>query len=372
MHGGDSAASGTAAPYKQAGALSEAASNRKAFYRHLRTVVEKADVILEVLDARDPMACRAPDVESFILGLGKGKKIVLVLNKIDLVPGPVVTKWVEYLRRFFPTFAFKASTQKQKAGLAAFSGSRVGKALREEGKAVTGAGAAGAEQLLQLIKNYGRGEESGSSSDSVRKAVTVGVIGYPNVGKSSIINTLKRGRAVGVSPRPGFTKAVQEIALDSQVRLLDCPGIVFDDGAGLGGLDDGGAGLLLRNCVSLDSMGDPELAVEGILKRCSAERLMEIYSVPRFEDAEGFLNEVAKARGKLSKGGKPDMQAAARSVLADWQGGKVPFYTLPPTRAPGLAVDGSAGGGSGTEGDEAAVMVGYGGGMAADDSEEVR
>jgi len=76
--------------------------------------------------------------------------------------------------------------------------------------------------LLELIKNY-------SKSDGIKTSVTVGVIGYPNVGKSSLINSLKRGKACGVSSVPGFTKNLQEIQLDSKVKILDCPGVIFDD-----------------------------------------------------------------------------------------------------------------------------------------------
>lgn len=124
-----------------------------------------------------------------------------LLNKIDLVPAEVVKKWLLYLSREFPTLAFKASTQNQRRGIGAPVGSSVGRATRA-GAVITGSAAAGAEGLLQLIKNYSR-------NAGIKQAVTVGIIGYPNVGKSSVINSLKRNKAVGVSPTPGFTKAMQ-------------------------------------------------------------------------------------------------------------------------------------------------------------------
>lgn len=303
-----------------------AENSRRAFYRQLRSVVAKADIILEVLDARDPLACRAPELEAFILSLDSSKKVVLVLNKIDLVPPVVVRQWLDYLRRSFPTVPFKASTQKQRNNLSAAGGARVNQAARS-GEAVTGSGSAGSDILLQLIKNYSR-------SHDLKRAVTVGVIGYPNVGKSSIINSLKRSRAVGVSPVPGFTKTLQEVQLDAKVTLLDCPGIIFDDSFGAGGLDDGGAGLLLRNCISVESIPDPEVAVAGILRRCSPDMLMSLYSIPHFAEAGEFLRLIAIKRGKLVRGGDPDLTAAARSVLQDWNSGGIPFFTVPPTAAP--------------------------------------
>ncbi len=79
-------------------------------------MLENADVILEVLDARDPIGCRCPNIEKMILGqlsekAARPKRIILVLNKIDLVPSDVLAGWIKYLRREFPTIAFKASTQ---------------------------------------------------------------------------------------------------------------------------------------------------------------------------------------------------------------------------------------------------------------------
>jgi nuclear GTP-binding protein len=317
--GASASSSSSAALATNAGA---GASTRRAFYKHLRTVVEKADVILEVLDARDPLACRAHAVEALALAQNPPKRVVLVLNKIDLVPAAAVQQWLAYLRREFPAVAFKASTQQQRSNIAAPGGAAVNKAT-EAGDVVTGAGAAGADTLLQLIKNYSR-------SHDMKRAVTVGVVGYPNVGKSSIINSLKRTRAVGVSATPGSTRVLQEVSLDAKVTLIDCPGIIFDDDAGQAEGDDGGAGLLLRNCVSVESIEDPEAAVEGILRRCAPEKLMLVYGIAAYADTTQFLVQVAVKRGKLGKGGIPDKVGAARAVLQDWNSGKIPFFVLPP------------------------------------------
>ena len=309
-------------------------STRRAFYRHLKSVMEQADIIVVVLDARDPLACRAPAVEALALAQSPPKRIVLVLNKIDLVPAAVVQQWLVYLRREFPTVAFKASTQQQRSHLSAPGGGAINKAT-ESGEVLTGAGAAGADSLLQLIKNYSRSHE-------MKRAVTVGIVGYPNVGKSSVINSLKRSRAVGVSATPGFTRKMQEVHLDAKVTLLDCPGIIFDDESGRAPGDggDGGAGLLLRNCISVEQIEDPEGAVDGILRRCAPEKLMAVFSIPAFASTADFLQHVAVRRGKIGRGGVPDRTAAARSVLVDWNSGKIPFFVLPPD-----IIDGGGAGG---------------------------
>merc|ERR1719225_2190732 len=81
----------------------------KAYYREFKKVIEAADVILEVIDARDPLGSRCKEVEDAVV-LAGGKRLVLVLNKADLVPRDNLLAWVKYLRHEHPTIAFKAST----------------------------------------------------------------------------------------------------------------------------------------------------------------------------------------------------------------------------------------------------------------------
>lgn len=351
---------GTAVDVNADGAIIEGSNaragqqTRRAFFRHVKAVLEKADIILEVLDARDPLSCRALAVEAAALAMDPPKRIVLVLNKIDLVPPEVVQRWLTYLRREFPTVAFKASTQQQRSHLSAPGGGAINKAT-EAGDVLTGSGAAGADILMQLLKNYSR-------SHDLKRAVTVGIVGYPNVGKSSVINSLKRSKAVGVSSTPGFTRTLQEVSLDSKVTLIDCPGVIFDDeaaGAKEEGADGGDneatASLLLRNCISVDAIEDAEGAVDGILGRCAPEKLMALYSIPAFETTDAFLRAVAGKRGKLGKGGVADKETAAKMVLQDWNSGKIPFFVLPPDgegEGPAVTAASSASAATAVEDDE--------------------
>jgi len=96
---------------------------------------------------------------------------------------------------------------------------------------------------LELIKNY-------SKIDSKKSAVTVGIIGFPNVGKSSLINSMIKKKAVGVSNTPGFTRHIQRIELDSQVTILDSPGIFFSN--------ENETTLLLRNTIKVEDVSDLE------------------------------------------------------------------------------------------------------------------
>ncbi|XP_064160403.1 guanine nucleotide-binding protein-like 3-like protein [Anguilla rostrata] len=287
-------------------------NSRKAYYREFKKVVERADVILEVLDARDPLGCRCPQVEQAVVQSGTNKKIVLVLNKIDLVSKEIVEKWIKYLRNEFPTVAFKASTQQQNRNLKR-SSVPVAQATSE----LLGSSACvGAELLMKLLGNYCRNLD-------IKTTITVGVVGFPNVGKSSLINSLKRARACSVGATPGVTKHLQEVHLDKHIKLLDCPGIVM-------ATSTSDAGMILRNCMKIEQLVDPVEPVAAILRRCNKNEIMQHYGVPEFHTALEFLALLARQQGKLKKGGLPDHDKAAKSVLQDWTGGRISYFTHPP------------------------------------------
>eukprot|EP00584_Thalassiosira_punctigera_P005088 CAMPEP_0172535492 /NCGR_PEP_ID=MMETSP1067-20121228/7477_1 /TAXON_ID=265564 ORGANISM="Thalassiosira punctigera, Strain Tpunct2005C2" /NCGR_SAMPLE_ID=MMETSP1067 /ASSEMBLY_ACC=CAM_ASM_000444 /LENGTH=557 /DNA_ID=CAMNT_0013320427 /DNA_START=116 /DNA_END=1789 /DNA_ORIENTATION=+ len=309
--------------------------SRRAYLRSLKKVIDSSDVVLQILDARDPLGTRIhPAIESGILS-HFDKRMVLVLNKIDLIPKNNVGEWLTHLRRSHPTVALKAGTAQSRSRESGKS-SGIGRSSAEN--ALDSSAAVGVDGLLQLLKNYARSGAAGDGKKS-KTCITVGIIGYPNVGKSSILNSLKRFRAVGVSPRPGFTTSLQEVVLDKNIRLIDSPGVVFDD-------DDAasGAGAVLRNGIDADSVEDPIPAIQELLGRCTMDSLMMTYNVPAFpRGAEGvmtFLAMVARTKGRVLKGGIPDKIMAARSVIKDWNKGKIPYYSVPPDDKRAMAVDG--------------------------------
>lgn len=291
--------------------------NNKKFYRELNQVLTASDIILEVLDARDPLGCRNRELEAKIMGMPGEKKIILILNKIDLVPQQITQKWLTHLRREFPTILFKANTQDQQTHLSSnniFNNSLNNKEELIE-DLLKSSKALGSDNLIQLIKNYSR-------NDNIKHAVTVGLIGYPNVGKSSVINSLKRSKAVSVSSQPGHTKNMQEVFLDSKVKLLDCPGVIFANG------DE--KSLVLKNIIKVSDIKDPIAPMEEILQKVNKSQLLIQYEIADFSTTVEFLTNVAFRRGKLGKGGIPDLQSAAKLVLTDWNTGKIQYFTHPP------------------------------------------
>ncbi|XP_061076242.1 guanine nucleotide-binding protein-like 3-like protein [Conger conger] len=287
-------------------------NSRKAYYREFKKVIERADVILEVLDARDPLGCRCPQVEQAVVQSGTNKKIVLVLNKIDLVSKEIVEKWIKYLRNEFPTVAFKASTQQQNRNL-----KRSSVPITQASSELLGSSACvGADLLMKLLGNYCRNLD-------IKTTITVGVVGFPNVGKSSLINSLKRARACSVGATPGVTRHLQEVHLDKHIKLLDCPGIVM-------ATSTSDAGMILRNCMKIEQLVDPMEPVAAILRRCNRNEIMQHYGVPEFHTPLEFLALLARQQGKLKKGGLPDHDKAAKSVLQDWTGGRISYFTHPP------------------------------------------
>lgn len=261
----------------------------RAFYKEFRKVVEASDILLEVLDARDPSGCRCPDIEKAIQSEFPEKNVVLVLNKIDLIPQDVAERWIHHLNGQLPVVLFTATKRK-------WIPHCVGSLFR---------------QLKQLSK-----------ADGGKKFMTLGVIGYPNVGKSSIINALKREQVVAVADSPGFTKVASEVSLNRQFKIMDCPGIVFSD--------DAPDAVVLRNAIKVDTLPDPVRPVELILERCEKPVLLQLYGLEDFTTSLDFLTQVARKRNKMGKRGEPMIDDAARLVLKDWNASRIPFYTLPP------------------------------------------
>ncbi|CAL1286279.1 unnamed protein product [Larinioides sclopetarius] len=290
--------------------LKENAPNFKTYFKELKNVVENSDIILEVLDARDPLGSRCPQIEELVVG--SGKKLVLVLNKIDLIPRQNLNDWLTYLRKSLPAVAFKASTQSQNTNL---SRSKI-PAVKLNESLQSSSPCFGASFLMKILGNYCRNQ-------NIQTFIKVGVVGFPNVGKSSVINSLKRSRACNVGNTPGLTKSVQEVSLDKHIKILDSPGVVLARG-------DSSGNLALRNAVKVETLKDVITPAEEILKRADHQQLRLHYTIPQFSSSQELFCLLAKRMGKYKKGGIPNEEEGARRLINDWNRGVIKYYTHPP------------------------------------------
>ena len=296
--------------------------SRKAYVKILDQVIENSDVILEVLDSRDPLTCRNKDLENKIKSGKNSKKIILVLNKIDLIPVQNAIDWQKYLSNEFPCVLFKSNTQTQSANLS--QSNLFDKNLKDQKEYITeilkGNKSIGGEELLNLLKNYSRIDGNTKSN------IVVGVIGIPNVGKSSLINSLTRGKNVGVSNTPGFTKGLQEVILDNNIRLLDCPGVVMSN-------DENS---ILHNVIRTEDIKEPIEVVGKILKKMSQEYFLNTYNsdISILKGSELTIEKIVYLVGekmkKYKKGGVVDLDKSARIIINDWNLGKLKYYSVPP------------------------------------------
>lgn len=162
-------------------------------------------------------------------------------------------------------------------------------------------------------------------------------LGYPNTGKSSIINTLRKKKVATVAPIPGETKVWQYVTLMKRIYLIDCPGIVPPNA------HDTPEDILLKGVVRVENVENPEQYVAAALRKCKLKHVQKTYDIGEFKDATDFLELCARKSGRLLKGGEADVDGVAKMVLNDFLRGKLPWYTAPPVAvsADGQTTEGS-------------------------------
>lgn len=264
------------------------AGQSKRVWNELYKVIDSSDVVVQVLDARDPMGTRCYQVEKYMKKEKPHKHLMFVLNKVDLIPVWVTQRWVAILSSEYPTMAFHAS--------------------------VTNPFGKGA--LINLLRQF-------SKLHSDKKQISVGFIGYPNVGKSSIINTLKAKKVCKVAPLAGETKVWQYVTLMRRIYLVDCPGVVYPTA-------ETPTEFVLKGVVRVENVKNPEDYITPLLERVKTDYIKTTYSLISWTSPEDFLEQIARRAGRLLKGGEPDISTVAKMVLNDFQRGKIPYFVKPP------------------------------------------
>lgn len=263
--------------------------------RAMKEDVKLVDLVIELVDARAPLASRNPDIDS--LAAGKGR--VILLNKADLASEKANAAWITYFES--QGFQVMKIDARAKATL---------------------------KQLNALIQEACKEKiERDRRRGILNRPVRAMVVGIPNVGKSTFINSFAGKAAAKTGNKPGVTKGNQWIRLNKQVELLDTPGILWPK------FEDQRVGLLLAFLGSINDeiLEKDELASElaDYLRNITPGLLKERYGIE--EDGKKpyeLLDEIAVARACLTKGGVNDLTKAARLLLDEFRGGKLGRITL--------------------------------------------
>ncbi len=256
-----------------------------ASWSRIASMVKKADVVLEVADARDPVSTRSPKLERMVDILGGS--LLIVVNKIDLLPSPVVFEWKSLFKRWGLEAVFVSAT-----------------------------GRMGTRILRKSIRRLA-GDKS---------TITAVVVGYPKVGKSSIINALKGRHSAPTSPvpgSPGYTKHFQLYRIDERIYLIDSPGIIPVEG----GLFES----VIRG-KSPEELKDPVPAAVMLIERAlkyNPNAVKNAYGIDE-KDPYKILELLALKRGwRYKSTGEPLIEEAARTVIRDYHKAKLFFYVPP-------------------------------------------
>ncbi len=237
-----------------------------AFWDIVNKIIYKADLIIEVLDARFCDMSRNSEIENKVLSK---KKLLFVVNKVDLIKKEEAEKIKKSLEKIAPCVFISAKKH------------------------------LGTTFLRKKIMQLSKGNE-----------VKVGVIGYPNTGKSSLINALKGNEAAKTSSQSGYTKKEQNVRVSKKIVLIDTPGVYSYD-------KKEPEELFIFGAIDYTKLKDPELAAYKLIEMFK-EEICKKYKVEN-KDVETMLEEIAIKTNKLSKGNIPNTKNAAIQILRDWQ-----------------------------------------------------
>ncbi|TAQ86781.1 hypothetical protein B7494_g4904 [Chlorociboria aeruginascens] len=330
-------------------------------WRQLWRVIERSDLVVQIVDARNPLLFRSEDLERYVKGVDKRKENLLLVNKADMLTLDQRQTWADYFEVAGISYKFFSASLAKELNEAR----DLEDGPEDDEEEVAGSNLAGKAQKLDLEDNEEEEESEQDGEDEDEEESTriltvdeleelflkhapvnlesehprktqIGLVGYPNVGKSSTINALIGAKKVSVSSTPGKTKHFQTIHLSEKVLLCDCPGLVFPNFASTK------AELVCNGILPIDQLREFTGPAGLVAKRIPQQFLealygMKIHTRPLEEGgtgiptAEEMLNAYAKARGFTRTGqGQPDESRAARYILKDYVNGKLLFCQPPP------------------------------------------
>ena len=262
--------------------------------RMLQENLKMIDVVVEVLDARAPLASRNPDFDD----LFAGKSRVVLLNKSDLADSNATKRWITYYNR---------------------------KGIEAAGISATGGSAK--KIAVALIEKAAKPRVDAMKLKGINKVVRCMIVGIPNVGKSTLINRIAGQNRAEVGNRPGVTRGKQWVKITPYLELMDTPGMLWPK------LEDQELAKHLAYLGSIkdEVMDSEELALDLLaqLQAMSPSQVAERYSKLTAETPkEDLLKAVCLSRGFLLRGGELDTERAAHVSLDEFRAGKVARVTL--------------------------------------------
>lgn len=262
--------------------------------RLIKESLPLVDAVTELLDARIPLSSRNPELDE----LTQRKPRIVLLNKCDMADDNVTKQWIEYF--------------KSKGQYALAVDCRSGKGLNAYHGLVR-------QVLADKIK---ANEEKGMAG----KALRMMVVGIPNTGKSSFINRMAGKSRAKVADKPGVTRHNQWFAIGGGIELLDTPGVLWPK------FDDPLVGdrLAFIGSVKDEVMDSESLAVRliEVLTEGYEDKLLSRYKLKNIEDIHSvaaweILEEIARERGMLIKGGEVNTERASIMLLDEYRAGKM-------------------------------------------------
>ncbi|HHV61882.1 MAG TPA: ribosome biogenesis GTPase YlqF [Firmicutes bacterium] len=257
----------------------------------IRRVLREIDMVIEVLDARAPLSTSNPRIAE----VARGKEFILALNKIDLADPVKTGVW----KGFFEEKGAVCVPLNARTGL-------------------------GVPDLIRRAEVVASGiAHELEARHRRRRAIRAVVIGFPNVGKSSLVNRIAGRKRARTGNRPGITRGHQWVVAGRGLELLDTPGIMEIEGVDIGG--QAWPWLCAIGCVP-DERFDPEPVASKLLSLLGASAPGTLES--RYGTRIDGLHDIARARGCLGPGGIPDISRAARLVIRDFREGRLGRVTL--------------------------------------------